>query len=80
MFEFNLKTLFSVPLSQRIVWLVLSQSFFVSDYSIIVTGNPNNPAYVHSQSVLMVLFLIVSLTLILLSIFDFACSLLYING
>lgn len=66
-------------LSQRIVWLVISQSFFVSGYSVLVTGNPNNPVYMHAQSVLLVLFPIVSIALIVLSLFDIICGLLYIK-
>src|SRR5438128_60492 len=66
-------------LSQRIVWLVLSQSFFVSGYSVLVTGNPNNPVYMNAQSVLLVLFPIVSIMLIFLSVFDIVCSLIYIK-
>jgi hypothetical protein len=66
-------------LSQRIVWLILSQSFFVSGYSAAVMGNPTNPAYIHIQGILLVLFPVVSLVLILFSSFDMICGLVYMR-
>jgi hypothetical protein len=66
-------------LSQRIVWLIISQSFFVSGYSILITGNPNNPVYIHLQAALIILFPIVSIVLILVSMFDIISGLVYIR-
>src|SRR5437868_7692814 len=66
-------------ISQRVVWLTLSQSFFVSGFAILVTGNPNNPRFINMQSILLILFPIVSLILVLLSLFDIIAGLVYVK-
>jgi hypothetical protein len=66
-------------LSQRIVWLVLSQSFFVSGYAILITGNPNDPHSVSMQHILLILFPIISMIMVLFSFFDIVAGAIYIK-
>jgi hypothetical protein len=66
-------------ISQRVVWLTLSQSFFVSGLAVLITGNPNDPQLIRLQLALLTLFPIVSIIMVLLSFFDIVSGLVYIK-
>jgi hypothetical protein len=63
--------------SQRIIWLTIAQSFFVSGFAVLVTGNPGNPHYVRIQAILLTLFPVISIILVLLTFFDILSGLVY---
>jgi hypothetical protein len=66
-------------LSQRTIWLVISQSFFVSGYAVLITGNPNDPALLYRQHALLVAFPVASIIFIILSGFDIISGSIYLR-
>lgn len=66
-------------LSQQLVWLVISQSFFVSGYSVLITGNPGSPAHTAIQKHLLLFFPAVSMLMIFFSFFDVVAGMVYIR-
>lgn len=67
-------------LSQRTIWLIISQSFFVSGYAVLITGNPNDAGMLAKQHFLIMLFPIASIILILVSLFDIIAGILYLRS
>ena len=66
-------------ISQRTIWLVISQSFFVSGYAILVTGIPKEPTFIRLQAMLVICFPIVSSIMVLLSFFDIIAGMAYMK-
>jgi hypothetical protein len=66
-------------ISQRIIWLVLSQSFFVSGYAILITGIPKEPNFIRLQAMLVKYFPIVSSIMVILSFFDIMAGMAYMK-
>ena len=66
-------------ISQRIIWLVISQSFFFSGYSILVTGVPKDVLLVEKQHDLILLFPISAMFINLLSLLDIVSGMIYLS-
>jgi hypothetical protein len=66
-------------LNQRVIWLVIAQSFFFSGYAIMVTGNPAVETMKHIQHLMIFLFPIASLLILIVSYIDILCGLIYIS-
>lgn len=66
-------------ISQRIVWLVISQSFFFSGYSVLITGSPADLSLIGKQHMLLILFPLSALIMNLVSLFDVVCGMVYLR-
>jgi hypothetical protein len=66
-------------LSQRIVWLVLTQSFFFSAYAVVITANHDTAFLPGKQGLLSVLLPVVALIMIAISYLDIVAGILYIS-
>jgi hypothetical protein len=66
-------------ISQRIVWLVLSQSFFFSGYSILVTGVPKSSMLIEQQQMLLTLFPVSALLMNVVSLIDIVSGMVYLK-
>jgi hypothetical protein len=62
-------------LNQKVVWLVIAQSFFFSGYAIMVTGNPASESMKYVQHIMLYLFPISSLLIVAISYIDILCGL-----
>jgi hypothetical protein len=66
-------------LNQRVIWLVIAQSFFFSGYAIMVTGNPAAEPMKQIQHYMLYVFPIASLLILAVSYIDILCGLLYLT-
>src|SRR3954464_5874285 len=66
-------------LNQRVIWLVIAQSFFFRGYAIMVTGNPAVETMKHIQHSMIFLFPIASLLILAVSYIDIMCGLMYVS-
>lgn len=66
-------------INQRVVWLIIAESFFFSGYSILITGNPNLEIMKNQQALLMIIFPYASLLTVVISYVDIIGSLLYLR-
>ena len=66
-------------ISQRIVWLVITQSFFFSAYAIVITSDPAKAFLPQKQGLLSLLLPIVALIMIALSYLDIIAGIIYIS-
>src|ERR1700710_2479377 len=66
-------------ISQRIIWLIISQSFFFSGYAILVTGNPNDIMLLGQQHTLLLLFPISALVMNVISLIDIVAGTIYLR-
>lgn len=65
-------------LSQRIIWLVIAQSFFFSGFAVLITGKPDQKwAAIHEK--LLVVFPVASMLAVILTYVDVISSLLYLR-
>jgi hypothetical protein len=65
--------------NQRIVWLVIAQSFFFSGFAVLTTGNPAAEDQKHLLHLLLIIFPIASLLTVILSYVDIVGTLLYLR-
>jgi hypothetical protein len=65
--------------NQRVVWLVIAQSFFFSGFSILTTGNPEAENMKNMQHLLLIIFPIASLFTVIFSYADMIGTLLYLH-
>jgi hypothetical protein len=66
-------------INQRVVWLVIAQSFFFSGYSILTTGNPEAQLLKDKQEILLLIFPIASLLTVILSYIDIIGNIVHIK-
>ncbi|MDB5226419.1 MAG: hypothetical protein JWN78_612 [Bacteroidota bacterium] len=66
--------------NQRIIWLVIAQSFFFSGYAILITGNPNMPELKDRQHALLLIFPVSALFTVLFTFVDILFSMAHTNG
>jgi hypothetical protein len=66
-------------ISQRIVWLVISQSFFFSGYSVLTTGSPMDEGLIGKQHLLITLFPIAAFIMNLISLVDIVSGMIYLK-
>jgi|GEM_PF-5462454 len=64
-------------ISQRINWLVISQSFFFSGVAILITGVPKELIMIERQSQLLLLFPISAIVMCIISLVDIIMGILY---
>jgi hypothetical protein len=65
-------------LSQRIIWLVIAQSFFFSGYAVLITGKPDTRwQAIHEK--LLIIFPIASLLAVIFTFMDVIGSMLYLR-
>jgi hypothetical protein len=60
--------------NQRIIWLVIAQSFFFSGLAILVTGNPATDGMKALQHMLMKVFPVAALLTVIFTYIDIVCS------
>src|SRR4051812_10322806 len=60
--------------NQRIIWLVIAQSFFFSGFAILVTGNPGAPDMKDKQHLLLMIFPAAALLTVIFTFIDVICS------
>jgi hypothetical protein len=66
-------------LSQRIVWLVLTQSFFFSAYAVVTTANHTTAFLPDKQQLLSILLPVVALLMIAISYLDIVAGIIYLS-
>jgi hypothetical protein len=66
-------------LSQRIVWLVLTQSFFFSAYAVVITADNMKAFLPDKQALLSILLPVVALIMIALSYLDIIAGIIYLS-
>jgi hypothetical protein len=66
-------------LSQRIVWLVLTQSFFFSAYAVVITADHAAAFLPGKQGLLSTLLPVVALIMIAISYLDIVAGIIYIS-
>ena len=67
-------------LSQRVIWMVIAQSFFFSAFGVLVTGNPNNPMLQDLQHILLRVLPIASMFTVIFTYIDIISQLLYLRA
>jgi hypothetical protein len=67
-------------ISQRIIWLVISQSFFFSGYSILITGEPKDTLLFEKQHELILLFPIAAILMNVISLIDIISGMNYLKA
>ena len=67
-------------LSQRVIWMVIAQSFFFSAFGVLVTGNPNNPVLQDLQHILLRVLPIASMCTVIFTYIDIISQLLYLRA
>lgn len=67
-------------INQRVIWLVIAQSFFFSGYAILITGNPESQIMIDHKDLLMIIFPIASMLTVVISSIDIIGSLLYLKS
>jgi hypothetical protein len=65
--------------NQRVVWLVIAQSFFFSGFAILTTGNPEAENMKNMQHLLLLIFPIASLFTVILSYADIIGTVIYLR-
>jgi hypothetical protein len=66
-------------ISQRIIWLVISQSFFFDGYSILITGEPKDLLLSGKQHELILIFPIAALLMNIISLIDIISGMNYLK-
>jgi hypothetical protein len=66
-------------ISQRIIWLVISQSFFFDGYSILITGVPKEIMLIGKQHDLILLFPLSALLMNIISLIDTIAGMSYLR-
>jgi hypothetical protein len=66
-------------ISQRIVWLVIAQSFFFSGYAILVTGTAPDAFLSNKQQLLLVCFPVSAIIMTVISLVDIIAGMVYLN-
>jgi hypothetical protein len=64
-------------LSQRVIWLVIAQSFFFSGYSILINGKPQKPELDPSHHLMVNIFPIAALLTVVFTSIDVVNSIRY---
>jgi H+/gluconate symporter-like permease len=67
-------------LSQRVIWLVIAQSFFFSGYAILINGQPPKPELMPIHDALMNILPIAALLTVIFSFIDVLASILYMKS
>ena len=67
-------------INQRVIWLIIAESFFFSGYAILITGNPESQIMIDHKDLLMILFPYASLLTVVISSIDIIGSLLYLKS
>ena len=67
-------------INQRVIWLIIAESFFFSGYAILITGNPELQIMKDHKHLLMILFPYASLATVVISYIDIIGSLLYLRS
>src|SRR4051812_4776788 len=67
-------------LNQRVVWLVIAQSFFFSGYAILINGKPQKPELDQIHNSLLFIFPIAALLTVLFTGIDVYNSIKYMRG
>jgi len=67
-------------INQRVIWLIIAESFFFSGYAILITGNPELPTMKNRQELLMIIFPYASMLTVVISSIDIIGSLLYLKS
>jgi hypothetical protein len=67
-------------ISQRIIWLIISQSFFFDGYAILITGEPKDMLLWGKQHELILIFPIAALLMNVISLIDIISGMNYLKG
>lgn len=67
-------------INQRVVWLIIAQSFLFNGYALLINGLPEIQFMEDQQTLLMVIFPIASLIMVSLFYIDIIGSLLYLRA
>jgi hypothetical protein len=66
-------------LSQRVIWLVIAQSFFFSGYAVLINGKPPKPELDGIHQALVIIFPIAALLTVLFTFIDVFNSIRYLR-
>lgn len=66
-------------INQRVVWLIIAESFFFNGYALLITGNPELQSMKNQQAFLMIIFPYASLLTVIISYIDIIGSLMYLK-
>lgn len=67
-------------INQRVIWLIIAESFFFSGYAILITRNPESQVMKDRQEQLMIIFPYASMLTVVISSIDIVGSLLYLKS
>jgi hypothetical protein len=65
--------------SQRVIWLVIAQSFFFSAFAVLVTGNPSDPGMILLRSLMIILVPIAALLTVMLTYVDIIVGMIMVD-
>lgn len=66
-------------INQRVVWLIIAESFFFNGYALLITGTPESQSMKDQQALLMIIFPYASLLTVIISYIDIIGSLIYLK-
>jgi hypothetical protein len=67
-------------INQRVIWLIIAESFFFSGYAILITGNPESDFMKEQKQLLFILFPYASLLTVVISSVDIISSIFYVKS